>query len=122
MRGFIITAILFSIMIIIIISNMFLMNEATRNMKEAIDNLEKIPCQENEIIIEKLTNDWQKMSVWVSLSVSYDDIEEITDIISTLQASNRTNNIEQFQIHISLLLNSIDEMGRLEKISIKNIL
>ena len=122
MRGFIITAILFSIMIILIISNMLIMEETTSNMKEAIEILEKNPCQENEIIIEKLANDWQKTSVWISLSISYDNIEEITDMISSLQASNRTNNVEQFQIHISLLLNSIDEMGRLEKISIKNIL
>ncbi len=122
MRGFIITAILFSIMIIVIISNTFLMNEATHNMKEAIESLEKIPCQENEVIIEQLANNWKKTSIWISLSVSYDNIEEITDMISSLGAANATSNVEQFQIHISLLLNSIDEMGRLEKISIKNIL
>ena len=65
---------------------------------------------------------WEKKSIWLSLSVSYDDIEELTDIMDAVSVTNSTENITQFQTNVELLLNEIDEIGRLEKFSIKNIL
>ena len=58
----------------------------------------------------------------MSLSISLDNIEEVTDIMDSLKVANTSENVIQFQIHIELLLNAIEELERLEKFSIKNIL
>ncbi len=122
MKGFVITTILFIILLIIISLNLFFMEKTITTMENEVKLLKEFPCEENEEIINNLLNNWEKNSIWMGLSVSYNDIEELTDIIDSLKAANRSDNIIQFQINVELLLNAIEELGRLEKFSIKNIL
>ncbi len=122
MRGFIITTVLFSLLLVMIFINVHFTEELIENMKNDIALLSTLPCSENEQIIDKLMKNWEKKSIWLSLSVSYDDIEELTDIMDAVSVTNSTENITQFQTNVELLLNEIDEIGRLEKFSIKNIL
>ena len=122
MKGFIITTLLFVILMTVISLNVFFISQTINTMKAEVSSLSRTPCLENEEIITNIINAWNKNSVWMSLSISNDDIEEVTDIIDSLKAANSTDNIIQFQINIELLLNSIEELGRLEKFSIKNIL
>lgn len=122
MRGFIITTILFSILLVAIFLNVFFVKITIRSMKESINSLTDHPSEENELILNHFLKDWNKNTTWLSLSVSYDDIQELTDMIDALKAANTARNLNQFQIYVELLLNSIDEIGRLEELSIKNIL
>lgn len=122
MRGFIITSVLFILLLIMIFSNFYFVKTLINDMQKNVNLLNSIPCKENAIIIEKLIAEWEKDSIWLSFSVSYDNIEELTNILDSLKATNSTENFEQFQIHVELLLNAIEEIGRLEKFSIKNIL
>ncbi len=122
MRGFIVTVILFITLLLTISLNVFFVEKTIMHMKKEVHSLKSLPCEENAIIINNISNDWQKNNVWISLSVSYDNIEELTNIIDSLKAANTSDDIIQFQIHIELLLNAIEELGRLEKLSVKNIL
>lgn len=98
------------------------MEKTITTMKNEVKLLKEFPCEENEKIINNILSNWEKNNIWIGLSVSYNDIEELTDIIDSLKAANRSDNIIQFQINVELLLNAIEELGRLEKFSIKNIL
>lgn len=122
MRGFVITTILFIILIIMIILNFCFVENVIRDMEEAVSTMDTLPCDNNTVIIDHLKDYWGKSVPLLSLSVTYDDIKDLTDIIDSLQAANETRNINQFQIHVELLLNAIDEIGRLEKLSLENIL
>ena len=122
MRGVIVTSILFITLLFIVCINLFYVNNVVSGMKNEITSLKPIPCEENTIIIKQLKSSWKKNSTWISLSVSYEDIEELTDMIASLESYNATNDINQFKLYYELLLNSIEEIGRLEKISIKNLL
>ena len=122
MRGFIITLILFSILISIVIINSFYVNNIINDIKNEITSLKTIPCEENAIIIKQIKSKWEKDSIWVSLSVSYEDIEELTDMIVSLEASNSVKDYNQFKLYHELILNSIEDIGRLERFSVKNIL
>lgn len=122
MRGLVITSILFLILVCIIILNAFFVQKSIENMKKNINSLNYVPCKENEDIIDAFIKEWEKTSIWLSFSVSYSDIQDMTDMIDALKAANQTQNLNQFQIHVELLLNAIDEIGRLENLSIKNIL
>lgn len=122
MRGFIITLILFAILISIVIINSFYINNIINDIKNEITSLKTIPCEENAIIIKQIKSKWEEDSIWVSLSVSYEDIEELTDMIASLEASNSVKDYNQFKLYHELILNSIEDIGRLERFSVKNIL
>ena len=122
MRGFIITLILFAILISIVIINSFYVNNIINDIKNEITSLKTIPCEENAIIIKQIKSKWEKDSILVSLSVSYEDIEELTDMIASLEASNSVKDYNQFKLYYELILNSIEDIGRLERFSVKNIL
>ena len=122
MRGLIITLILFAILISIVIINSFYVNNIINGIKNEITALKSFPCEENAVIIKQIKSDWEKDSILISLSVGYEDIEELTDMIVSLEASNSAKDYNQFKLYYELLLNSIEEIGRLEKFSVKNIL
>lgn len=122
MKGFIITSILFSLLLLTIILNAAFLNSSIQDMKNTVELLTPIPCKDNNEIIDQLIQKWEQKSIWFSLSVSYEDVEELTDMIDSLKATNETQNIEQFTIHTELLLNTLDEIIRLERFSIDNIL
>ena len=122
MRGLVITLALFVILLGIITVNSIFVEYSVQKMRYTVENLQLIPCSQNQIIINELDTNWKRISLWLSLSVCYEDIEELTDVIDAAKAANETGNVEQFKIHVNLLINAIDELGRLEKFSIKNIL
>ncbi len=122
MRGLIIAIILFWVLLIVITSNYYFVNKSVNNIKDIAEALLPLPCVENEAILVQLEENWQNISLWLSLSVSYNKIEELTNRITVIQSANKINNIEQFDINVKLLINSIQEIGRLEAFSIKNIL
>lgn len=122
MKGFIFTIILFSIMIAAILANVLFVKSITNQMTETIKSLNPIPCEDNNAILNEFDKLWKKRSIWLSLSVTYEDIQELTDTLDALITANTNENPNQFKIYTELLLNSIDEIGRLEKLSAKNIL
>ena len=122
MRGFTISVILFSIMLITICINSYFIAFTVNDMSKTAESLNKIPCKSNQAIIDKLESEWREKSVWIGLSVSNDDMQKLTDAIEGAKIANKNEDITQFQIYLALLNNSLYEIGRLEKFSIKNIL
>lgn len=122
MRGLIISIVLFSVMLITILINAFFIHSSSKNMSKEIESLNPIPCQSNQIIIDKFSQEWERKGIWIGLSVSNEDMQKLTNAIDELKIANANEDTTQFQIYLSLLLNAIDEIGRLEKFSIKNIL
>ena len=122
MKGFIITITIFIVLLCTMFFNCYFVEKTINEMEEIVHTLNPQPCEENSILIDQIKKDWEKESIWLGLSVDYNDIKELTDIIDSLKAANETQNIEQFQIQVALLINAMDEIGRLERFSIKNIL
>ena len=122
MRGFTISVILFSIMLITICINSYFIAFAVNDMTKTAESLNKIPCQSNQAIIDKLESEWKAKSVWIGLSANNDDMQKLTDAIEGVKIANKNEDITQFQIYLALLNNSLYEISRLEKFSIKNIL
>lgn len=122
MKGLIIALILFVLLLGVIFLNFSFVNKSTDYMKEKVEMLFPFPCTENEALIQEIEDNWKKISKVLSLSISYGYIEELTDMIDATKAANETQNIEQYKIHVNLLFNAIEELGRLEKLSISNIL
>lgn len=122
MKGFIITTCIFLGLIICIFLNFNYVNTVHSTMHEIVDKLSDKPCEENNAIISKLQEYWDKKNTILSISVSFREIDDLTDAIDALSASNEIGDITQFSIYKQLVENAIDTVIRLEKFSIKNIL
>ena len=122
MKGFIITTCIFLGLLICIFLNFNYVNTVHSTMHEIVDELSDTPCKENNIIISKLQEYWDSKNTILSISVSFREIDDLTDAIDALSASNEIGDITQFSIYKQLVENAIDTVIRLEKFSIKNIL
>lgn len=122
MKGFILTVSLFIIMMAMIVANFTYLNGIHEYMHTELAKLSQAPCQDNEQIINNLISYWEKNKDLVSLSVSFREIEELSNALDAVYAANNAGNRDQLSINLGLLKNSIDAIIRLEKISISNIL
>ena len=122
MKGFIIATSLFISLLICIFINYNYVNTVHTTMNEMVTLLSEKPCEENVAIIQNLQLYWENKSVILSISVSFREIDNLTNAIDSLYASNKSNNNIQFSIQKELLKNAIDAVVRLERFSIKNIL
>lgn len=122
MKGFIITTCIFLGLLICIFLNFNYVNTVHSTMHEIVDELSDNPCEENEIIIAKLQEYWKSKSSILSISVSFREIDDLSDAIDALSAANKIGDTSQFAIYKQLVENAIDTVIRLEKFSIKNIL
>jgi uncharacterized protein YjgD (DUF1641 family) len=122
MKGFVITLILFIILSVVIIFNYVYVNNVHDNMHEMLNELTDEPSEQNRVIIQKLTEYWENKSTLLSISVSYREINNLTNAIDALSSANESKDASQLLLYKVLTRNEINAIMRLEKISIKNIL
>lgn len=122
MKGFVITLILFIILSVVIIFNYAYVNNVHDNMHKMLNELTDEPSEQNRVIIQKLTEYWENKSTLLSISVSYREIDNLTNAIDALSSANESKDASQLLLYKVLTRNEINAIMRLEKISIKNIL
>ena len=109
MKGFIIATSLFISLLICIFINYNYVNTVHTTMNEMVTLLSEKPCEENVAIIQNLQLYWENKSVILSISVSFREIDNLTNAIDSLYASNKSNNNVQFSIQKELLKNAINK-------------
>ena len=122
MKGFIITSCLFVSLLICIFINYNYINTVHSTMHEMVAELSAEPSEYNDGLIKELQNYWEKKSAIISISVSFCEIDDLTNAIDSLSAANELRDKTQFAIRKELVENAINAVIRLEKLSIKNIL
>ena len=122
MKGFILTLILFTLLIASIIINCFFVNNVHKDMHELVDKVSPYPSEENEALIKQIEKLWDERKKLLSISVSFSEIDKVTNSIDALSASNQSKDATQIAINIKLLQNAIDTLKRLEMFSVENIL
>ncbi|MBR2381640.1 MAG: DUF4363 family protein [Clostridia bacterium] len=122
MRGFIITSCLFIALLICVFLNYNYINTVHSTMHEMVAQLSSEPSEYNDSLIKELQKYWDKKSTIISISVSFREIDDLTNTIDSLAAANQQNDCTQFAIQKELVENAINAVIRLEQFSIKNIL
>ena len=122
MRGFIITSCLFVSLLICIFINYNYINTVHSTMHEMVAELSAEPSEYNDGLIKELQEYWDKKSTIISISVSFREIDDLTNAIDSLSAANQRKDSTQFAIQKELVENAINAVIRLEQFSIKNIL
>ena len=121
MKGFIFTVSLFIILVVLIISNYFFVNEVHDHMHSKVNELDTAPSDKNSKLIIELKDFWESNKAMLSISVSFREIDDLSNALDAVYAANSTQNAVQLSINIELLQNAIDAIMRLERISIENI-
>lgn len=122
MRGFLITACLFMILIICIVLNYNYVNDVHNTMHTLTEQITPYNYEKNWHIIDKLYSYWDKQNTLLSISVSFREIDDLYNDLDSLLAANRLQDDVQISIYKERLQNSIDAIMRLEHFSIKSII
>lgn len=121
MKGFIITSLLTLILMVCIFINWSYVNSVSNAMLELIESIPNSPSDKNDEIIRNIQDYWESQILPMKLSINYREIDEISNLIDTIQMANESNDSSKLAINIELLKNAIEKIIQLEKISIRNI-
>lgn len=122
MKDLIITLALITLLLLCIIFNFIYLNSIADHMNDMIKKINTVPSSENQDLIDNLKSFWEKHYSWVSISVSFRDIDELTNAIDAVSASNAINDSALLSTNIKRLENAVEAVVRLEKFTIANIL
>lgn len=121
MREIIISALLLAALIAGIVTNSVFI----RNFYEyAIDAAEKMPPVGTEGCYEAvcaLDAYWFEKKTAVSFSVSYDDVERVTEKLRLLKAAALAGDRDEFEYQRGQLITAIEHAARLERVSFESI-
>lgn len=121
MKGFIITVALSITLMVCIIINYNFVNKVHDTMHSMVEQLSNMPSNKNEEIIVSLKQYWDSKNTLLSFSVSFREIDDLSNKLDSMYAANQSGNTSQFLISKELLQNAIDAIMRLERFSVKNM-
>ena len=121
MRDFIISIILFSILLALIIGNSLYINNEIKLLNEAVKDVPEIDSPECQNSINHLRDEWQSFKKIARLSLNYAEINRMDCLIEEMNCHLRTKNVNDFENSKVMILNLLGEIVRLEEISIDGI-
>ena len=121
MRDFIISIILFSILLALIIVNSLYINNEIKLLNEAVKDVPEIDSPECQNSINHLRDEWQRFKKIARLSLNYAEINRMDCLIEEMNCHLRTKNVNDFENSKVMILNLLGEIVRLEEISIDGI-
>ena len=121
MRSFVITCIIFLVMIAAILNNSLYINRTVDELIATIQSTDPSDFEESQIRLSGLQIQWEKEKKYVQGSVSHLKIDTVSDLISSLLIYNKHKNREEYEKTAALLCAALEELRLLEKISADNI-
>ena len=117
MKSFIAATILFCLLIGIIIINSIYTKKIAEELEDKILALDF----ENEITddIDSIQKYWKKKEKVIGISVGFKEIDKTSELIIALKVHYQYQNREEFEKAKLLLIDVIDEITRLEKLSFR---
>lgn len=120
MRSFIITSLLFMAVLCIIFFNGNYIKSSAEYIVECVDeaNFESDPIAS----IENLEKFWEENHAKVGLSVGYKELDRMSDLIIDLRTYFELGNSAEVKRVRILITETADEISRLERFSLENLL
>lgn len=120
MRSLIISLALFLCLCVCIVFNFIYINKTAGQLYELIESLQCSTEYEDDLLrLERL---WEKSSGVFGLSVSYREIDHFGETLLSLRAAFDAGNSADFGNYRLLLIDAVDEISRLERFSVDNLL
>ena len=118
MKSFIISIIIFFILIILVITNSIYIHKTTDKMLEMSNSL--LPNDAEGA--EQLSLFWQKHHLFFSISIHDAKIERITELTENIRSAATLGNGAEFSKNIILLSELLEELQKIEEISFHGII
>ena len=122
MRTLIITVTIFVAMCILMVLNYNSIPDTSDELTRLTDSLDYSSKAECQATLTELDDLWKKSSPIFSLTVSFREIDYLGETLLSLSSSFESGNKIEFEKYRSLLIDAIDGVSRLEKISVISIL
>jgi hypothetical protein len=119
MKAFIISAILFALLIATVIGNAFYVKKVSEHVISETEKL-KNKNYSSDIICD-LEKYWNRHRGFVGLSVGHQELDHISQSIISLRSSCESKNLSDAKLYLSILQDAVEEMGRHEEISFENL-
>ena len=122
MKSLIVTIILCCVMFLAATTNFVYINRLADAMNEILD---AIPSLDDPMCVQKadeLCQKWEKNAPIVGLSVGFLTVDKLTEHCYTLRSCAEVGDVFGYYSTLTLLKDSIDDMRRLEKFSVRNLL
>lgn len=119
MKAFIISAILFALLIALIFGNALYV----KKVSDVIALKSKKIKEENypHELAKDLEKYWLKHRSIVGLSVGHEELDLISQTIISLKACCESQSLSDANVYVSILQDAIEEIGRHEEISFENL-
>ena len=111
----------FIILILCTISNSIFVNKEVQSLIISAQSLPDINSEQCKFMINEFEADWKKFKSKASLTSNYAEISKISLLVKELYVHLDNNNEEDFDNVIENLINSLNELSRLEKLSFESI-
>ena len=119
MRSFIISLILFVLLIATVFGNAFYVKTVSSRIVSDTEALEK-SCYLPQAI-QELEKYWEKHRGFVGLSVGHEELDRISENIISLKAACESKNKSDAKRYLLILQDLAKEMGRHEELSFENL-
>ena len=122
MRDFVISIILFSLLLIATAGNSLYINNEVKSLSEAVKSIPSIDSPECSEFINDLRLEWKDFKKIARISLNYSEINKMDCLIEEISCHLETKNSNDFEHAKVMMLNLLGEIVRLEKISADGIL
>lgn len=123
MRGCVIGgAVLAALVILVVINAIFVGNtveELTARVEDLPDTPDPVATPKEVASIREFLTSKESL---LELSVSYAVIDKVTETLYGLEAAAEAGDVYQYRESLALLMDLVEDIGRLERMEIKNLL
>ena len=116
MKSFVISFILFILMIGGVVTNCIYVNKVGSRIRETTEQLPSPTAPSCLSMASKLEEQWKKDALWIHISVNHTIVDRIGEQAATLVACAESGDLYGFCTARALLLDAIEDMQRLEGI------
>ena len=121
MKDFIISVILFSLLIALIVCNSVYIKKEVNLLSDAVRSVPSIDSPDCQLLINSLRSEWRDFKKVAKLSLNYSEINKMDCLIEELNCHLYTQNNNDFEHAKIMMINLLSEIVRLEEISIDGI-
>ena len=123
MKGCVLAAVILLLVVIGVICNALYIRHTSDQLLEWVEALPEIPTpQETPRAIVKIRAELEKKTPLLGITVPYSIIDRVSEALINLEACARIGDRLQYAETLALLRDLVEEIGRTEKITVKNIL
>ena len=121
MKDFVISIILFSILIALIVCNSIYIKKEVNLLSDSVRSIPSIDSPDCQLFINSLRSEWRDFKKVAKLSLNYSEINKMDCLIEELNCHLYTQNNNDFEHAKIMMINLLSEIVRLEEISLDGI-